>query len=220
MNKDFSLLKKCPLFIGVSEDDIKSLLDCLSAKERVVKKGEMIFSVGDRPEYVGIVLEGNVHIMQEDYWGNRTILTSVRAGGLFAEAFSAAEAATLPVSVFAQSDGKVLLIDCRKLLTTCSNSCVFHARLVRNLMKIVSVKNIALTQKIEHITKKSVRERVMSYLSECALAEGSNSFAIPFNRQELADYLSVERSALSNTLSKMQSEGIISFEKNKFTILT
>lgn len=220
MKKNYSILKKCPLFIGISEEDIASLLNCLNARESNIKRGNIIFSAGDRPEYVGIVLEGSIHVVQEDYWGNRSILTSVQAGGLFAEAFSAAEVSVLPISVLAHSDCKILLIDCRHILTTCSNSCAFHTRLIRNLIKVVSNKNILLTQKIQHITKKTVRDRVMSYLSEYALSGGSNHFAIPFNRQELADYLSVERSALSNTLSKMREEGIIDFEKNRFTLLT
>ena len=219
MKNIYSILKKCPLFIGISEKDIESLLKCLDARENIIKKGNIIFSVGDRPKFVGLVLEGSVHVVQEDYWGNRSILTAVQAGGLFAEAFSAAEISVLPVSVLAHSDCKILLIDCRHILTTCSNSCMFHSRLILNLIKIVSNKNIMLTQKIQHITKKTVREKVMSYLSENALSEGSNHFAIPFNRQELADYLSVERSALSNTLSKMRDEGIIDFEKNRFTLL-
>lgn len=219
MKKDFDILKKCPLFMGISEKDVDSLINCLNAKHMGTKKGETIFSAGERPEYVGIVLEGSVHVVQEDFWGNRTILAAIQSGGMFAEAFSCAEAAALPVSVLARDDGSILLIDCRRILTTCSSSCVFHARLVRNLMKIIANKNIALTQKIEHITKKSVRDRVLSYLSECALSEGSNAFLIPFNRQELADFLSVERSALSNTLGKMRDEGIISFEKNRFTLL-
>lgn len=219
MKNNLLALKKCPLLTGIAEGEIELLIGCLDAKHRKVKKSEIIFAAGDRPDFVGIVLTGAVHIVQDDFWGNRTILTAVPAGGLFAEAFSTAEAASLPVSVIAQSDCDILLIDCRRILTSCSNSCVFHYRLIRNLMKIIAAKNIELTQKMEHITKKSVRERVLSYLSECAMSEGGNSFSIPFNRQELANYLSVERSALSSTLGKMRDDGVIDFEKNRFTLL-
>lgn len=219
VEKAFDQLKTCPLFAGISEADRAALLDCLGAKVRKMEKNEVLFALGDRPEHVGIVLAGSVHIVQEDYWGNRTILAAAQAGELFGEAFACAEAAVFPVSVIARSAGSVLLVDCRRILTTCSASCIFHARLIRNLMKIMATKNMFLTRKMEHITKKSTQERVRSYLSECALAEGKNSFAIPFNRQELADYLSVERSALSNTLCKMRDEGMIEFCKNRFTIL-
>lgn len=218
--KNLSLtLKACPLFMGISETEMVSLLSCLNAREVSVSKGEVIFAEGDRPEYVGIVLVGNVHIVQEDYWGDQAILASVGAGGLFGEAFSAAEAEALPLSVIAHTDCEILLIDCKRIMTTCPRTCVFHARLTQNLMKVIANKNIALTQKIEHITKKSVKNRVLSYLSECARLEGSNTFTIPFDRQGLADYLSVERSALSNTLGKMRDDGIIEFKKNRFTLL-
>lgn len=219
MEKYFNILKKCPLFMGISEDEMRAMLECLTAKKIEVEKGETIFSEGDRPDYIGIVLKGSVHISQDDYWGNRAILTDVQEGGMFGEAFSCAEAAAFPVTVSAREDGVVLLVDCRKVLTVCSSACLFHTRLIRNLMKILANKNIALTKKMEHITKKTTRDKVLSYLSECAVVAESNTFSIPFNRYELADYLSVERSALSNTLCKMRDEGIIQFEKNKFVLL-
>lgn len=211
-------MKSCILFAGISEKEIESLLGCLNAKEINVKKGEVIFHAGDRPDYIGIVLQGKAHVVQEDYWGNRTILTDIQEGDLFGEAFSCAEAAVLPVSVLAQEDSVILLVDAKRILTVCSSACVFHARLIRNLMKIIANKNIMLTRKMEHITKKTTKEKVLSYLSACAIEKGSNSFAITFNRQEFADYLSVERSALSNTLCKMRDDGMIEFEKNKFRL--
>lgn len=219
MENYYDILRECPLFIGILESEIERLLNCLEAKEQNLKKGDVIFSVGEHPESVGIVLEGSVHVVQEDYWGNRSILMDVQPGGIFAEEFSTAEVAELPISAIAHSDCKILLINCRHILTTCTSSCVFHTRLINNLVKTVSNKNIILTRKMQYITKKAVRDRVLSYLSEYALSVGSDHFAIPFNRQELADYLSVERSALSNTLCKMRDEGIIDFEKNRFTLL-
>lgn len=219
MINNYTALKKCPLFAGIAENDLKTLMDCLSAKTIAVKKDEVIFAVGDRPEYIGIVLEGSIHVVQEDFWGNRVILAAANAGDLFGEAFSCAETVNFSVSVIAQSNGFILLIDGRRILTTCSSACIFHNQLIRNLMQIIATKNIFLTRKMEYLTKKTIRERVLAYLSECALAAGESSFVIPFNRQELADYLSVERSALSSTLSKMQDEGTITFEKNRFTLL-
>lgn len=204
--------------MGISEKDMESLLPCLSAKEMEYKKGETIFYAGDRPDFIGIVLKGNAHVVQEDYWGNRTILTDIQEGDLFGEAFSCAEVPTLPVSVFAQEASVILLIDAKRILTVCSSTCTFHSRLIRNLMKLIANKNIMLTRKMEHITKRTTRDKVLSYLSACAIAKGSNNFSIAFNRQELADYLSVERSALSNTLCKMRDDGLIAFEKNKFVL--
>lgn len=212
-------LSICPLFTGIDHQDMPSLLSCLQSKTKKIKKEEILFAVGDTPEYVGVVLSGCVYIVQEDYWGNRTILSAVTAGGLFGEAFSCAQAESLPVSVIAHEAGEVLLINCKKLLTTCPSSCGFHTALICNLMKVLANKNIILTRKMKHITKKTTREKILSYLSECALAAGSGVFSIPFNRQELADYLSVERSALSNTLCKMRDEGTLSFHKNQFRLL-
>lgn len=218
MIKDYSILKDCPLFSCISENELKSMINCLNMKEVKVSKGETIFNINDPAEYFGIVLEGSVHIIQEDYWGNRTILAVASPSELFAEAFACGEAKVYPISVVAQKDTRYLLIKCDNLLSNCKSTCIFHTRLVSNLMKIIANKNIFLTQKMEHITKKSTKEKVLSYLSKCALIENSNSFYIPFNRQELADYLSVERSALSNTLCKMRDEGLINFNKNHFTL--
>lgn len=219
MKKYFDVMKRCPLFAEISENDMASLLNCLNAREISVEKGNMVFRAGDRPDYIGIVLQGKAHVIQEDYWGNRTILTDVQEGDLFGEAFACAETSALPVSVLVQEDGVFLLVDATRILTVCSSACVFHARLIKNLMKIIANKNIMLTRKMEHITKRTTRNKVLSYLSACAIAKGSNNFTISFNRQELADYLSVERSALSNTLSKMRDDGLLQFEKNKFTLL-
>jgi CRP-like cAMP-binding protein len=167
---------------------------------------------------VGIVLSGSAFVLQEDYWGNRNILSNIGVGGIFGESFSCAEAAALPVSVIAKEDSVILLINVKKILTICSTACAFHTSLIMNLMRILANKNRYLTRKIEHITKKTTREKVLSFLSECAVQGGKNTFEIEFNRQELADYLSVERSALSAVLSKMKEEGIIDYYKNTFRL--
>lgn len=219
MQDYIEVLKKCPLFAGIDKTNLSALLSCLNAKQKAIKKEESVFTAGGRADYFGIVLEGNVYVHQEDFWGNRTILTTVQAGGIFGEAFCCAENTAVPVSVTAKETSVVLLVDSKRIISTCSSVCEFHTTLIRNLMRIIAKKNIRLTKKIEIFTKKSVRERVLYYLSECALKEGKNTFSIPFNRQELADYLSVERSALSNTLSKMRDEHIIEFEKNRFRLL-
>lgn len=212
-------LNACPLFAGVKETDLPALLACLHAKKKTVQKEEILFAAGDPPEFVGVVLSGSVNIVQEDYWGRRSILAHIGEGGLFGEAFSCAQAEVLPVSVIARQQGSVLLMDCRRILTVCPASCVFHTALIQNLTRILANKNISLTRKIQHIAKKTTREKVLSYLSECAVSAGENTFEIPFNRQELADYLSVERSALSKTLCQMQGEGILAFHRNRFSLL-
>jgi len=219
MSRTLSILKKCPLFANIKDTDIESLLHCLQTKERHFAKGSTVFSHGSILTHIGIVLSGKVHIVQEDYWGNSTILTSMQEGNLFGEAFALAKEMPLSFSVNAVSDSTILLVDCMRILTTCTSACQFHTTLIQNLIQLLANKNRNLTQKIEHITKKTTREKVLSYLSECASTSGKPIFEIPFNRQELADFLSVERSALSNTLCKMRDNGEITFHKNKFTLL-
>lgn len=218
MKEYINLLTKHPLFGEIAPQDIDYLLSCLSAKKKSYKKDETIFEAGSRPESVGLVLSGSVYVVQEDYWGGRNILSVIGAGGIFGEAFSCAESEALPVSVLAREESDILLIDCRKILTTCSSACVFHTSLIKSLMKVLANKNIFLTRKMEHITKKTTREKVLSFLSERAVTEGKNTFQIEFNRQELADYLAVDRSALSYTLSKMKDEGLIDYHKNTFRL--
>lgn len=218
MKIDENVIKNCPLFMNIKDEEVPNMLKCLNSKEKAFKKGEFILNFGDKPSDIGIVLSGSVHVIREDYWGNRAILTSIGQSNLFCEAFSCAEAENLTVSVVANQDTKILLIDYKKIINPNSPSCEFHSRLIQNMLKILANKNIVLTHKIEHITQKTTREKLLSYLSEQALLQKSERVVVPFNRQELADYLSVERSALSGTLGNMQKEGIIEFYKNVFVL--
>lgn len=213
-----AVLKRCPLFVNIMESELEALLKCLGARFVSYRKEEFIFQAGERPRYVGVVLSGSVHVITEDYWGNRMIMTAIEPGYLFGEAFSCANVAALPVSAVAHTPAEILLLDYQKIVTTCSSACSFHNMLIQNMMMVLASKNIFLTQKIAHITKKTTRDKVLSFLSEQALRAGRATFEIAFNRQELADYLAVERSALSGTLSKMQTEGLITYHKNRFTL--
>lgn len=208
----------CPLFHQIQTRDLAALLSCLSAKAHSYHKNDFIFREQDAATHVGIVLSGRVQVVQEDFWGNRVLLTQIQPGGLFAEAFSCAMVKQLPVSVIAAAPSRVLLIDYRRIITTCSSSCVFHAQLVANMMQILARKNIMLTRKVEHISKRTTREKLLSFLSALARENGSSQVSLPFNRQELADYLCVERSALSREISKMQKDGLLSYHKNTFQL--
>ena len=219
MEKYIEIIKQCPLFSGIEDFNLKALLACLSAVHRSYEKNEFVFSAGDATQSVGIVLLGAVHILQEDYWGNRTILANVPPGGLFGESFSCTETDRLPVSVIAVDKTEILLIDCTRIITTCSSSCTFHLALIKNMMKLLAQKNIMLTQKMEIISHRTTRERLLAYLSAQAVKAGKNRFAIPFNRQQLADFLSVERSAMSAELSRMQSDGLINTNRSEFELL-
>ena len=219
MKDFFAVLLDCPLFAGISPEDLGALLDCLGAQKLSYRKGQQILSEGDPARYVGIVLAGTVQIEKTDYYGNRSILTQAAAGELFAESFACAKAAQMPVSAVALEETCVLLIDCDRITTGCSNACGFHSRLIANLLQVVADRNLQLSQKIEITAKRTTREKLMAYLLSRAKQSGSDSFTIPFDRQALADYLQVERSAMSAEISKLRKEGVLESKKNHFQLL-
>ncbi len=218
MEKYFEILKRCRLFTGIEEAELKSLLSCLSAKTVRFEKNRIVFRCGEAIGSFGIVLSGQVQIYQDDYFGNRSILGNVGPGGLFGESFAFAETKELPVSVITPTESELMFIDCSRLSSPCVNACSFHGLLIRNLLNIISRKNVTLTQKIEFTSKRTTREKLLSYLSSEAQKAKSSSFSIPYSRQELADYLSVDRSAMSAELGRLRDEGVLSFRKNQFIL--
>jgi len=219
MEQYYEILKKTELFSGIAEAEVPLLLACLSAKTAHYRKGAAVFMSGDAITGFGLVLSGQVQIYQEDYFGNRSILGHAGPGELFGESFACAETKELPVSVAASAESELLFIDCRRLASPCANACSFHSRLIRNLMNTIAKKNIALTRKIEFTSGRTTREKLLAYLSSEALKAKSSRFFIPFDRQGLADYLSVDRSALSSELGKLRNEGVLNFRKNSFELM-
>jgi CRP/FNR family transcriptional regulator, dissimilatory nitrate respiration regulator len=211
------ILQKCLLFSGMDDVQIGAMLTCLSARRKEYSGGEYILSAGDKASAVGIVLNGCVQVVKEDIWGSRAIIGIARAGELFGEALPYLENNILPVSVIAAEHTQVLLLDSEKLIANCESACRCHTRLIMNLVGIMAEKNMMLTRKLEHIMKHTTREKLLSYLSEEA-AGRELSFDIPLDRQGLADYLSVDRSALSRELGAMRREGILEFNRNRFVI--
>lgn len=208
--KDFyEILLKCPLFHGIESSDLNSMMACLDGKTIDVAKGNPVFLEGAPARYVGVVLSGAVQVVREDYYGNRSVMTVLQPGELFAEAFSFAGLETMPVSVIAIKDSKVLLLDCRRVLTSCSNSCHFHGLLMKNLLQGMAQKNLALSKKIRYMSQKSTKEKLMAYLLDQAKQHKSAEFVIPYDRQALADYLGVERSAMSAEIGKLKKSGQI-----------
>ncbi|MDD2457782.1 MAG: Crp/Fnr family transcriptional regulator [Eubacteriales bacterium] len=212
------LLKTVSLFKGIQDAGLLALLPCLGARIGHYEKGQTVFSFGEQIDHFGIVLTGQVQVVQDDYYGNRSILSVIGPADLFGESFACAETRKLTVSVLATADCDLLFIDCRKLAMPCSLVCSYHGSLIHNMLQIVSQKNIALTQKIECTSKRTTREKVLAYLSLEAKKSGGGEFTIPFNRQQLADYLAVDRSGLSVELSKLSHEGILTSTKNHFEL--
>ena len=217
--KDFKELHDIDIFTGIKADELKSMLSCLGAKTVSYKKGSSILLEGDPADSVGIVIYGTVHIIKEDFYGNRSIMAKAETGELFGEVFACADLDTIPVSVFAAENSEIMFINCKKVLTVCNGSCTFHNILISNLLRIVSEKALFLNQKIDFLSKRSTREKVLAYLSSIAKQTGSNDFTIPFNRQELADFLCVERSAMSAELSRMKRDGLIDYSRSHFRLL-
>ena len=212
-------LANTQLFRGMEPSNIDEMLGCLLAKERTYKKGETIFPEGSPTEQIGVVLTGRAVIELVDVWGNNSVLSSIGPGGAFAEAYACVPGEPLMVNVTAAEDTEALLLNIRRVLEPCSKVCPYHVRLVRNLLALCAGKNLQLSRRVLHTGPKSIRKRLLSYFSECIKRIGSYSFDIPYNRQQLADYLSVERSALSNELSIMQRDGLIRYEKNHFDVM-
>ena len=220
MEEYFDILSQCPLFFGISRQEIGLMLNCLGGKTTCIAKGKPVFLEGNPARFVGVVLSGAVQIVRDDYYGNRSVLTVVSPGGLFGEAFACAGVEALPVSAMALQASTVLLLDCKRVLTGCSNACPFHSRLVRNLLQGIARKNLMLTSKIRCMSQKTTREKLMEFLLEQAKQHGSAEFVIPYDRQALADYLGVERSAMSAEISKLKKAGRIDCSGSRFRVLT
>ena len=219
MKKYIPVLKRTKLFSGVGEEDIASLLSCLGARKKEYRKGEYILREGEHISDIFILVEGKIHIQKDDYWGNRSILSVISVGEMFGEGYAAPESGALLNDVVAVEDSSVLFFDVKRILTTCSSACRFHNMIVQNMFFAISDKNRRLVQKLGHMSGRTTRTKLISYLSEEAKRQGSSAFTVPFNRQQLADYLCVDRSAMSNELCKMRDEGMIKFEKSRFELL-
>lgn len=219
MKKYFSVLKRTQMFAGVGDDEIESMLSCLGARLYTYKKNEYVLRQGEHLSDITVLVEGKLHIQKDDYWGNRSILGQISAGEMFGEAYIAPESGALLNDVVAVEDSAVIFFDVKRIITTCPSACRFHALVIQNVFFAISEKNRKLVQKLNHMSKRSTREKLISYLSEESKRQNSASFTIPFNRQQLADFLSVDRSAMSNELCKMRDAGLLEFDKNKFRLL-
>ncbi len=208
-----------PLFQNISPDEIPVMLKRLHAYTKAYQKEEYIKYAGDPVDFIGIVQSGSIHVLQDDYYGNRNITASISEGSLFGEAFACAGIPILPVDIVAAEDCSITFLNAKAILNTCDNGCKFHHTLVQNLLGIVAQKNIYLNQKIKYTSRKTTREKLMAYLTDQATKKGSNDFTIPFNRQELADYLGVERSAMSTELGQLVKLGVLQTQRSHFTLL-
>lgn len=219
MKKYLDVLKNTDLFAGLGEDGISAMLDCLGAEFETYEKDEYVFHAGEYVRKLAILAEGGLHIQKDDYWGNRTIVNRISAGEMFGEAYLAPDSGALINDVIAVEKSVVLFVSINRILSVCSSACKFHSLAVKNLFFAVCEKNKSLVTKLGYLSNRTTREKLLSYISDEAKKQKSSSITIPFNRQQLADFLSVDRSAMSNELCKMRDEGLIEFNKNRFRLL-
>ncbi|MBO5970599.1 MAG: Crp/Fnr family transcriptional regulator [Clostridia bacterium] len=218
MKKYIEILKKTKLFVGIGDGDIEAMLSCLGATVRSFKKGEYVFHEGEKIQFITVLLEGCILVQRDDYWGNRSIINRIGVGEMFGEAYATPGSGELLNDVVAIEESTVMFFDVLRILTVCPSACRFHSLTVQNLVCAISEKNRSLVAKLGYMSNRSTRGKLLAYLSDEAKKQHSSSFEIPFNRQQLADFLYVDRSAMSNELCKMRDEGILKFEKNKFTL--
>ena len=216
---DMTQLCATALFRGVTPEEAQAMLACLGCRRQSFAKGQTIYRTGDTVTALGIVLSGRVLIESCDLWGNTTVLDHAGPGQIFAETYACTPGEALMVDVVAAEPSEALFLEVERVLRTCPNTCAHHSRLVRNLLALSAQKNLNLSRKIFHTSPKTIRGRLLSYLSEQAVRSGGRSFTIPFDRQQLADYLNVERSALSGELGRMQREGLLRTRRNQFELL-
>ena len=218
MQKYSETLKRSILFSVIDETEMNSMLGCLDARTEKFRKNEYMLRVGDSPDKIGILLSGSAFVVQEDYWGNRDIRTRIVPGQTFAESFACVPGAVMDVSVVTGEDSEVMWLSVGHIMHTCSKVCAYHSRMIQNLLSDLARNSLRENEQLTHISCRTTRAKLLSYLSAEARRQGRNEFTIPFNRQQLADYLSVERSAMSSELSRMQKDGLITLNKNYFKL--
>lgn len=219
MKNYLKIIRKCPLFFQIEDADLQRMLNCMGARVVSFDKKYTVMAEDSPAKYIGIVLSGTVQLSRTDFYGNRSMIGTASAGEIFGEAFACAEVGSLPISVIAAEECEVMFVDASHILHTCENNCVFHRQLIFNLMKDLATKNIGSFRKLEITGKRTTREKLLAYLSMCAERSASTSFDIPFDRQELADYLEVDRSGLSAEIGKLTKEGVILTKKKHFELL-
>ena len=216
--ENLEFLKKLPIFFDLNDKEITSILIFFNCFEKSFQKNEFIFEIDKKIDKIGIIILGEINIIKEDFWGNRNILNKFKSGEIFGEVFALSKSSS-NIMVEASQDCKILFLDLKNFSINSEKNSEEIIKFLTNIFKISLKKNILFTEKLEHISKKSVREKIISYLSTEAQKNKTNSFLIKFDRQELADYLFVERSALSRELSSMKKEGLIDYKKNHFTLI-
>ncbi len=218
MEEYLQIISESQLFRGISREEAVTMLACLDARSQSFEKDAAILMAGDKAEYIGLVLSGHVLVIQEDIWGNRNILSKPGPGQSFATAFACADESVINVNVIAETDTVILKLGVKRVLNVCSSACTHHNRIIHNLLSELAESNLRINAKLTHMGQRSTRAKLMSYFSAEAQQKKSCGFEIPFSRQQLADYLAVDRSGLSAELARMKKDGLIDYHKNRIEL--
>ena len=210
---------RSPLFAGIAPTDMEGMLGCIGYHVRAFQKGEIIAFEEENINHVGVVLSGAVDMIKEDVWGNRTMLLRTYPEDIFGETFACGEDSLSVVTFVASQDCRVMFLSFCRVMHTCTHACQFHQTLVENMVRLIARKNRELMRKVEVVSKKTLREKILAYLSIQAQTQGTKTFEIPLGRVEWAEYLCADRSALTRELAKMKEEGLVDYQKNTFKIL-
>lgn len=213
---DFMSETNSSLFAGIAAEDRKAMLSCIGYHIASFRKGEIIAFEQEHIRHVGVVLSGSVDMIKEDIWGNKTMLVRAYKDEVFAETFACGQDNLSVVTFMVSKDAKILFLPFDRVMHNCSMACQFHHQLVENMVHIIANKNRDLMRKVEVVSKRTIREKLLAYLSIQAQAQNARYFEIPLGRVELAEYLCVDRSALTRELAKMKAEGIIDYHRNSF----
>lgn len=216
---NYELLSQNPLFARISREDLTPMLGCLGARVQAYGRDEFVFLEGDSVHYIGVLLSGRAAVLKENEAGARAIVAPILPGECFGETFACGGGCEAMVSVQVLEDSEILFIDCKRIITTCSSACVYHTLLIENMLSVLTGKIRVLNLKLAIASRRKIRDKLLVFFEEQKKNAKSNGFSIPLNREQLADYLMVDRTALSAELGRMREEGLIDFHKNQFRLL-
>ena len=208
-----------PLFCGIKSEDLNPMLSCIGYHISTFRKGDIVAFEEENIKHIGIIMSGAVDMVKEDLWGNKTMLLRMRKDELFGETFACGEDNLSVVTFVVSEAAKILFMPFDRVMHSCTIACQFHHRLIENMVHIIANKNRDLMRKVEVVSKRTIREKLLAYLSIQAQVQESRYFEIPLGRVELAEYLCVDRSALTRELVKMKDDGLIDYDRNCFRII-
>ena len=216
--KDLMREVHSPLFHGIKPEELNAMLSCIGYHIGTFKKGDIVAFEEENIKHIGIIISGAVDMVKEDLWGNKTMLVRMRKDELFGETFACGSDNLSVVTFMVSEDAKILFMPFDRVMHSCTMACVFHHRLIENMVKIIANKNRDLMRKVEVVSKRTTREKLLAYLSIQAQLQQTRYFDIPLGRVELAEYLCVDRSAMTRELAKMKEDGLIDYDKNCFRL--